>query len=206
MRLRDNAVHKPVIEEKLAGLKAVRQFNLHCGFHHVRAREADQGSRFCQDDVHQRGKAGGDATGILDWYHVSEHLWEAARALAADDEAAVWAHAALTQLHDGGGTALTNWLQPQRDATRGCRRTALQALRDDLITKLDRMDYPACRQRDWPVGSGMIEATCKQRVGARWKGSGMPWTEHGALAITGFRAADLNRHWHQTWNSLLLAG
>jgi len=74
-----------------------------------------------------------------------------------------------------------------------------------VITKVDRTDYPAYRQRGWPVGSGMMEATCKQLVVVRLKGPGMHWTEHGAMAITALRAAELNGHWHQSWNSPLLA-
>jgi hypothetical protein len=123
----------------------------------------------------------------------------------ADDEAAAWAHEALTQLHDGGGEALTAWLKPRIAIARGSRRTALEALRDYVLTRQHEMNYPRCRQHGWPIGSGMIEATCKQLVGVRLKGPGMHWSEHGALAITALRAADLNGHWHQTWNSLLLA-
>jgi hypothetical protein len=174
-----------------------------CGYRQAKEKlfQADGGG-WCWD---VQARFFSDATGILDWYHVSEHVWDTAKAVAPGEKASTWAHTALTQLHDGGGTALVAWLEPQLKAARGQRRTALQGLRDYLITKVDRMEYPTYRQRGWPIGSGLIEATCKQLVGVRLKGPGMHWTEHGALAITALRAADLNGHWHQTWNSLLLA-
>ena len=59
-----------------------------------------------------------DADGVLDWFHVSEHVWEAARIVAPDAPEA-WASAALDQLHDGGGTALQTWLEAQRRGSRG---------------------------------------------------------------------------------------
>lgn len=183
---------------------AAALWRLACQCGYVQAKEklfqADGGS-WCWDI---QARFFSDAVGILDWYHASEHVWETAKALAADN-AAAWAHEALTQLHDGGGEALLKWLQPRLAASRGSRQEALQSLRDYVVTKVDRMEYPAYRQHGWPIGSGMIEATCKQLVGVRLKGPGMHWTEHGALAITALRATDLNGHWHQTWNSLLLA-
>ncbi len=183
---------------------AAALWRLACQCGYVAAKEqlfqADGGG-WCWD-IHARFF--GDAVGILDWYHASEHVWETAKAIVGD-AAAAWAHEALTALHDGGGEALIEWLRPQLGAASGARQTALQALWDYVITKVERMDYPAYRRRGWPIGSGIIEATCKQLVGVRLKGPGMHWTEHGALAITALRAADLNGHWHQTWNTLLLA-
>lgn len=144
------------------------------------------------------------ATGVLDWYHASEHVWDAARAVCPAAPKS-WAGPALDQMHDGGGTALLSWLREQLAAT--TEETACVAL-DKLIgyvaERVDRMDYPAYRQRGWQIGTGMIESTCKQLVGLRLKGPGMHWSEHGALAMTALKATDLNGDWHSFWNSLTL--
>jgi len=144
------------------------------------------------------------ATGVLDWYHASEHVWDAARAVCPAAPKS-WAGPALDQMHDGGGTALLSWLREQLAAT--TEDTACVAL-DKLIgyvaQRVDRMDYPAYRQRGWQIGTGMIESTCKQLVGLRLKGPGMHWSEHGALAMTALKATDLNGDWHSFWNSLTL--
>ena len=66
------------------------------------------------------------------------------------------------------------------------------------------MDYPTYRERGWQIGTGMIESTCKQVVGQRWKGSGMHGSEHGALAMTALKATELNGDWHRFWKSLTL--
>ena len=88
---------------------------------------------------------------------------------------------------------------------RGKPRKALIGLISYVQPRVNHMDYPTYRARDWQIGTGMIESTAKQLVGHRLKGPGMHWTPHGATAITALRAKDLNGHWHHFWNTLALA-
>lgn len=144
------------------------------------------------------------ATGVLDWYHASEHVWDAAKTICPADPKS-WAGPALDQLHAGGGIALLNWLREQPATTLiETARAALEKLRGYVAQRADRMDYPAYRQRGWQIGTGMIESTCKQLVGLRLKGPGMHWSEHGALAMTALKAIELNGDWHSFWKSLAL--
>jgi hypothetical protein len=146
-----------------------------------------------------------EATGILDWYHASEHVWATAHALFAEDAAAIsWADQALALMRDEGGAGLMSWLSTQLSGRRGKARKSLNALMTYVRTKQHLMDYPDYRAAGWPIGSGMIESTGKQLVGLRLKGPGMHWTEAGALAVTALRATDLNGDWHPFWNSLTL--
>ncbi len=73
---------------------------------------------------------------------------------------------ALTQLHDGGGAALIEWLQPQLASRRGRPREAIHQLLSYVTDKQHHMNYPAAKARGWQIGtvlneSGMIESTCK---------------------------------------------
>ena len=144
-----------------------------------------------------------DASGILDWYHASEHVWDTARIIAADTKA--WAQSALDQMHEGGGTTLLSWLKQQLPKLRRKKRAALEELINYVATKVDLMQYPINRSRGWQIGTGMIESTCKQLVGLRLKGPGMHWTDEGALAITALRATDINGKWNSFWNYLALS-
>lgn len=145
-----------------------------------------------------------EATAILDWFHASEHVWEAARHVSPQDPKA-WANAALEQLRTTGGTALCDWLREQQPQRRGQARTALDKLIGYVAPRTERMNYPEYRQRGWQIGTGMIESTCKQLVGLRLKAPGMHWSESGALAITALRATQLNNQWHAFWKTLALA-
>jgi hypothetical protein len=173
-----------------------------CGY--VEAKEklfAADGGAWCWDI---QARYFSEATGILDWYHASEHVWETAKLVAPHHESH-WAHQALNRLRDGGGAALLTWLAPQIGPRRGAARTALENLQAYLAGQRDHLDYPAYRQRGWPIGTGRMESSCKQLVGVRLKGPGMHWTEAGALAVTALKAVDLNEQWQSFWNSLVLS-
>ena len=51
-----------------------------------------------------------------------------------------------------------------------------------------RMGYAEAKDQGLPVGSGVVEATCKTLVTERLKRSGMRWSERGGQAILTLRA------------------
>ncbi len=66
-----------------------------------------------------------------------------------------------------------------------------------------RMDYPDYRDKNFPIGSGVIEATCKKLVKQRLCLSGMRWKEKGAAAILSLRALMMSQtHWQQFWSKV----
>jgi hypothetical protein len=145
------------------------------------------------------------AAGIVDWYHVSEHVWDCGKALEPNAAAAqAWVDQALTLLHDSGGWGVVQWLREALKPLRGKKRAAVQSLLNYLEPRQLQADYPRFRGQGWQIGSGMIESTARQLVGLRLKGPGMHWTEAGAVAITAIRAWSLNDRWHQFWSTLAL--
>lgn len=175
-----------------------------CGYREAQERIfAADGADWCWE-VQLRYFA--DATGILDWFHASEHVWAAARAVRPQDAAAAktWADEALTCLRQQGGTSLEAWLVEAQQGLRGGKRTAVANLLRYVRGHVGFMNYPAYRAAGYQIGTGMIESTARQLVGQRLKGPGMHWTEAGAVAVTALRAQDLNGHWHRFWQSLIL--
>ena len=65
------------------------------------------------------------------------------------------------------------------------------------------MDYPGYLAKGWQIGSGPVEAACKQVVGQRLKGSGMRWGEAGADAACHLRALYRSEasQWDAFWAS-----
>jgi len=173
-----------------------------CGYRQAREKIfAADGADWCWD---VQATYFSDATGILDWFHASEHVWEAARQVNPQNPKA-WADAALERLHTTGGSALCEWLREQQPHRRGHARTALDQLIGYVAPRVERMNYPDSRKRGWQIGTGMVESTCKQLVGLRLKAPGMHGSESGALAITTLRATELNNQWHTFWKTLALA-
>lgn len=144
-----------------------------------------------------------DATRILDWYHLSEHVWEAGRALYPQEEktAGRWVDECLGHLHDSSGIGLLRHLERSRAIRPPTEQTILDALIGYLRPRVTHTDYVDFRAAGYVIGSGMMESTCKQVVGQRLKGTGMQWSEAGALAMTALVVHRLNGTWDRFWTS-----
>jgi len=65
-----------------------------------------------------------------------------------------------------------------------------------------RMDYAEAASRSMPIGSGVIEATCKTLATQRMKRSGMRWRHAGGQAILTQRALAQSNRFEQAWDLL----
>ena len=59
----------------------------------------------------------------------------------------------------------------------------------------ERMDYPTARRRGEPLGSGAIEATCRQYQ-CRFKRPGQFWSRTGDEALLCLETFWRNGRWH----------
>ena len=198
--------HKRVLwgqEELPIFAASLFQLACECGY-----READEkifiadGGEWCWG-IHEKYFA--DASGILDWYHASEHVWDCAKVLrSGEDKIKLWADESLDLLRHKGGEGLLEWLSPQLKGLRGKKRDALNSLMGYFRSRVGLTAYPAYRENIWQIGTRMIESTAKQRVGIRLKGPGMHWSPAGASAVTALRAHNINNNGHAVWKNLVL--
>jgi hypothetical protein len=144
-----------------------------------------------------------EATQILDFYHAAEYVGELATLLHADD--------AAQRLRQQ-----TQWLQQMKATDPGAM---LEAARRRLATgdfsaeqsaeiqskiayfehQAERTHYGVFRAQGYFIGSGVIEAGCKNVVGRRLKQSGMFWSEPGADNLLGLRCLILGPHADAAW-------
>jgi len=61
------------------------------------------------------------------------------------------------------------------------------------------MNYFELQQNKLPIGSGVVEATYKNLIGARMKNSVMQWTINGGQAVLTLRAIILSNRWEHFW-------
>ena len=66
-----------------------------------------------------------------------------------------------------------------------------------------RMGYAEAKEQGLPIGSGVVEATCKTLVTERLKRSGMRWSERGGQAILTLRALLQSNRFDSGWSLLL---
>ncbi len=120
---------------------------------------------------------------IVDYYHVTEHLWEYAQARFGPKSAAgaAWMGEQKGRLlEDGVGevlAAVASWAAPTQEAREVQRR-----LLGYLGTHQGRLRYKTFREAGYHIGSGVAESGCKNVVQQRMKGPGMRWGRDGAEA------------------------
>lgn len=123
------------------------------------------------------------ATQIVDWYHASHYLWEAAHAIYGEGTplAKRWAKRRLAELWDGQVPKVLRALSkaPQREAVQ-------EAITYDTCHQ-QRMCYAEYRARGLQIGSGTMESGCKQIATARLKQAGMIWSLAGVRAVAAVR-------------------
>jgi hypothetical protein len=143
---------------------------------------------------------------ILDFYHAAEHLCAWAEVLNPDEAqaervGAAWCHRLK---HEGGRVVLDALRAIDLSARSAEVREAHRQLLVYFANQVHRMDYPSYRSSGWLIGSGPVEAACKQVVGQRLKGSGMRWSEAGADAVCHLRALFRSEkgQWDACWATL----
>jgi hypothetical protein len=143
---------------------------------------------------------------ILDFFHAAEYLGEWAKVLhpeeaEAREVARTWCHRLE---HEGGEVVLADLKGIDVSGRSGIVREAHRVLLVYFTNQVHRMDYPRYRAKGWLIGSGPVEAACKQVVGQRMKGSGMRWGEAGADAVCHLRALFRSEktQWDDYWASL----
>jgi len=138
---------------------------------------------------------------ILDFFHASEHLSKAYA--AAYGEGTVKARSnfekqRLILLEDPqGASKVIRSLIYLRD--KYPRRKILQETVEYFRINQSRMRYREYREAGLPIGSGVIEASCKTLVTQRMKNSGMRWSQAGGQAILTLRAWTQSDRFDRAW-------
>ena len=134
-----------------------------------------------------------NALHLLDFWHASEYLFQAAHALYGEGtvEAQAFGEAmkegmrkrTVPEILDRGEQERTRHgiAQGERDET---LRTGARYLREHAPC----MNYADSREQGFPMGSGPAEAGCKTRVQSRMKRAGMNWSPTGAENMLALRA------------------
>ena len=142
---------------------------------------------------------------LIDFFHAAQHLSDAFdAAYGANDPKAVaqfekYRH--LLRYDDDGVAQVIRALRHLRSKHPECERIA-QVL-GYFRNNRHRMGYAEAKGQGLPIGSGVVEATCKTLVTERLKRSGMRWSERGGQAILTLRALLQSHRFESGWSLLL---
>lgn len=149
---------------------------------------------------------------VVDFFHVASRLAECAGEVATPGQGAIALREKWKQmLYDGKVSRLLRSLRvyARRHVDRPKELSALAEGSPGRILWThvfyiekyrDHMDYPECRRRGWPIGSGAVESFAK-RIGNRMKAASKRWTRDGAESIATLIAerASGDGRWDRRW-------
>ncbi|MCK5676432.1 MAG: hypothetical protein KAH99_05405, partial [Verrucomicrobia bacterium] len=136
------------------------------------------------------------ATRILDFYHAGEHLHALASTLFPAEEVPLIFARWKKKMCEGKIKDII--AQAQEVATKENREETERQL-TYFRNNLEAMRYDVFRSKGMFIGSGVMEAGCKNVVGERCKKSGMFWSEPGAENILTLRIARQNGRYDSIW-------
>jgi len=143
---------------------------------------------------------------ILDLFHVLEYLWKAAWCFFDEAtqkrEAHQWVTERLRRLLEGKvGTVIGGMRQMMtKRGLKGTKRKTIRAVTGYFERNRDRMRYDEYLAAGYPIGSGVVEGTCRHLVKDRMERAGMRWHPDGAQAMLDLRATYLNGEWEAFWS------
>jgi len=138
---------------------------------------------------------------VVDFYHGAEHLKRAFDHAHGEDTPkaracfAEYRHV-LLEVEDGVDKVIRTLAYHHK---RKPRSEKLRQELDYFRRNRSRMDYARLRAQNLPIGSGVVEATCKTLVTQRMKRSGQRWTGDGGQAILTFRALAQSDRFDAAW-------
>lgn len=137
---------------------------------------------------------------LLDFYHLSQHVHQAAKACLGETPAArAWAGERLTEIkHQGVEPVLEAIGQLERKVRSPAKKKQLELLREYLLGRLEMLDYKGALAKGWDIGSGPTEAMCKNLT-LRLKRTGMKWDPGNAESLMNltalYESGQKERYW-----------
>lgn len=138
------------------------------------------------------------ATRIVDFWHVTEYLWETANTFYEEGsiQAREWAKEKIHKLRHGQVKLIQHALSHMKPRTKA-QREVLEATQTYFQNHAHQMDYPRYEAMGLHIGSGVGEAGCKFVIQTRFKRNGMRWTRAGGGNLLRLRLTYLNNQWDE---------
>ena len=140
---------------------------------------------------------------IIDFIHVLEYLWKAARSFfdKGDSEVEAWVLTRARAVLDGEASSVAAGIR--RAATkRGLekkKRKGADDCADYLLNNKEMLKYDVYLAAGYPIATGVIEGACRHLVNDRLGITGARWGLQGAEAILRLRALRTSGDFEEYW-------
>ena len=141
-----------------------------------------------------------DAIHVVDFFHVCEHLSKLSKLFFKDSsDAKAWykKYRTILKKDPNGASKVIRAVRYRRSKTK--ENPEIEVELKYLQRNKRRMNYFELKQNKLPIGSGVVEAACKNLIGARMKKSGMRWSINGGQTVLTLRSLVLSNRWEHFW-------
>jgi hypothetical protein len=141
---------------------------------------------------------------ILDLFHVMERLWQLCYFFCeeASDESVLWVKKYLSIILYGKAGYFIGAIR--QIVTKGKytdkKKEQIEKLLSYFVKRKEYMKYNEYLSKGYPIGSGVIEGTCRSLVKDRMELSGMRWSKAGAESMLELRSIKVNGKWDDFWD------
>lgn len=146
---------------------------------------------------------------LIDFYHVSEYVKKGANAMFPGKTRTSlreqWIADSLHNLKHKHGAAkrLLNEFNKTLPTVRSKHKAELETVITYFTNNYKKMNYARQTKDNMPIGSGVVEAACKELIKQRLVNSGMRWNNAGAAIVIAIRSLILsNKRWEQFWQKI----
>jgi hypothetical protein len=145
-----------------------------------------------------RDNFGSQGSYLLDFYHVSEYLAQAATTIVRSDKQREWTRRQQGRLLNNQSRKVLRSLQPHLEPP-NTQEAPVSAAYRYLTQRLDCLDYAGARTSHLPIGSGEVESGHRHVIQKHLKLAGAWWKQTNAQAMLNLRTARANHQWSQHW-------
>jgi len=147
-----------------------------------------------------RENFGAQGAYLLDFYHVSEYLAQAALKVAGTNKQKEWRRRQQGRLLNNQHRKVLRSLEAHLEAP-NTEESPVSAAHRYLSERHDCLDYEGARAAKLPIGSGEIESGHRHVIQKRLKLAGAWWKATNAQAMLNLRCARTNNQWSQHWTT-----
>ena len=103
----------------------------------------------------------------------------------------------------GAAKRLLNEFNKTLPTVRSKHKAELETVITYFTNNYKKMNYDRQTKDNMPIGSGVVEAACKELIKQRLVNSGMRWNNAGAAIVIAIRSLILsNKRWAQFWQKI----
>lgn len=162
------------------------------------------GARWIWDEAAKRFKLIVNVEWVVDVYHVGEHVHDCAQKMFGvhTPQAKQWGTARVEELIEMEGPGFIARLREHQAAAGDQKsRDALDGLIRYLTENHDSLWYRTRLAEGLPIGSGLVEGTCKNTIGKRLKLNNPRWRVRRAENMAALRCLHYGKLWEAYWDS-----